>query len=87
LSLSNKEKILKFFKKVGEEVLGLIDLTEKKSIDDKLVDELMKIIIDIRSQMRAEKRFDIADRIRDELKKLNIELEDKKGLTTYKILK
>jgi len=87
LSLSNKEKILKFFKKVGEEVLGLIDLTEKKSFDDKLVDELMKIIIDIRSQMRAEKRFDIADRIRDELKKLNIELEDKKGLTTYKILK
>jgi cysteinyl-tRNA synthetase len=87
LSLSNKEKILTFFKKVGEEVLGLIDLTEKKSIDDKLVDELMKIIIDIRSQMRAEKRFDIADRIRDELKKLNIELEDKKGLTTYKILK
>jgi cysteinyl-tRNA synthetase len=87
LSLSNKEKILKFFKKVGEEVLGLIDLTEKKSFDDKLVDELMKIIIDIRSKMRAEKRFDIADRIRDELKKLNIELEDKKGLTTYKILK
>lgn len=87
LSLYNKEKIIDFFKKVGQDVFGIIDLSEEKSFDDKLVDELMKIIIDIRSLMRAEKRFDIADKIRDELKKLNIELEDKKGITTYKINK
>lgn len=87
LSLYNREKIIDFFKKVGQDVFGIIDLSEEKSFDDKLVDELMKIIIDIRSLMRAEKRFDIADKIRDELKKLNIELEDKKGITTYKINK
>lgn len=87
LSLNNREKIIDFFKKVGQDVFGIIHLSEEKSFDDKLVDELMKIIIDIRSIMRAEKRFDIADKIRDELKKLNIELEDKKGITTYKINK
>ncbi len=68
-------------------MLGVIELKEQKLLDNKIVDELMKIIIDIRAQMRAEKRFDIADKIRDELKKLNIELEDKKGITTYKINK
>ncbi len=87
LSQINKEKILKFFETVGQDVFGIIDLKEEKSYDDKLVDDLMKLIIEIRSLMRLEKRFDIADKIRDELKKLNIELEDKKGITTYRINK
>ena len=47
----------------------------------------MKIIIEIRNQLRLEKRFDLSDKIRDELKKLGIELEDKKGITTYKFNK
>lgn len=87
LSQINKEKILKFFETIGQDVFGIIDLKEEKSYDDKLVDDLMKLIIEIRSLMRLEKRFDIADKIRDELKKLNIELEDKKGITTYRINK
>lgn len=87
LSQINKNKILKFFETIGQDVFGIIDLKEKKSYDDKLVDELMKLIIEIRSLMRSEKRFDIADKIRDDLKKLNIELEDKKGITTYKVNK
>jgi len=87
VSSANKEKILNFFKQIGEDILGIVNLQKRKSFDDKLLDDLMKIIIDIRSQMRAEKRFDIADKIRDELKKLNIELEDKKGITTYKFNK
>ncbi len=87
LTANNKEKILKFFEKVAQDVLGIIDLHQYKKFDDKLIDNLMKIIIDIRNQMRQEKRFDIADSIRNQLKKLNIELEDKKGITTYKINK
>ena len=87
LTANNKEKILKFFEKVAQDVLGIIDLQQYKKFDDKLIDNLMKIIIDIRNQMRQEKRFDIADAIRNQLKKLNIELEDKKGITTYKINK
>lgn len=87
LSQINKNKILKFFETIGQDVFGIIDLKEKKSYDDKLVDELIKLIIEIRSLMRSEKRFDIADKIRDDLKKLNIELEDKKGITTYKVNK
>lgn len=87
ISSINKEKILNFFIQTGQDILGIVYLQKRKSFDDKLLDELMKIIIDIRSQMRSEKRFDIADKIRDELRKLNIELEDKKGITTYKFKK
>ncbi len=87
LSKQNRDKILKLFRDIGEEIFGLIELQEQKSLDEKMIDDLIKIIIDIRTQMRAEKRFDLADKIRDELRKLNIELEDKKGITTYKIIK
>jgi cysteinyl-tRNA synthetase len=87
LSLSNKEKILSVFKNLAQDIFGIIDLEKGAKLDNKLIDDLMKIIIDIRSQLRAEKRFDLSDKIRDELKKLGIELEDKKGITTYKVNK
>ncbi|MEJ5305685.1 MAG: cysteine--tRNA ligase [Ignavibacteria bacterium] len=87
LSLSNKEKILSVFKNLAQDIFGIIDLEKGAKLDNKLIDDLMKIIIDIRSQLRAEKRFDLSDKIRDELKKLGIELEDKKGITTYKFNK
>jgi cysteinyl-tRNA synthetase len=87
LSLSNKEKILSVFKNLAQDIFGIIDLEKGAKLDNKLIDDLMKIIIDIRSQLRAEKRFDLSDKIRDELKKLGIELEDKKGITIYKFNK
>lgn len=87
LSSSNKEKILLLFLNLGQGVLGIIDLEKENKIDDKLIDDLLKILIELRAQLRSEKRFDLSDKIRDELKKLGIELEDKKGITTYKINK
>lgn len=85
LNQSNKNLMLDVFKKLASDVLGIVDLDSKKSFDNQLVDKLMNIIIGIRTQLRLEKRFDLADKIRDELKKIDIELEDKKGITTYKI--
>jgi cysteinyl-tRNA synthetase len=87
LSNSNKEKILAVFKNLAQDIFGIIDLSKEQKIDNQLVDNLMKIIIEIRNQLRLEKRFDLSDKIRDELKKLGIELEDKKGITTYKFNK
>ncbi|MCX8009643.1 MAG: class I tRNA ligase family protein, partial [Ignavibacteria bacterium] len=84
LSKANKELILSTFKKLAQDVLGIIDLTETVSADESLVDSLLKIIIEIRNDARAQKRYDVSDKIRDELKKLNIVLEDKKGITTWK---
>ncbi len=87
LSNSNKEKILKVFQDLAQDVLGIIDLNKAQKFDNRLIDDLLKLIIDIRNQLRTERRFELSDKIRDELKKLGIELEDKKGITTYKFNK
>jgi cysteinyl-tRNA synthetase len=70
---------------LGGDILGILDIDEKTDYDEELLNELIKIIIDIRNDARKEKRFDVSDKIRDELKKLNIELEDKRGQTTWKL--
>jgi cysteinyl-tRNA synthetase len=87
LSISNKEKILSIFRDLAQDILGIVDLNKEKNLDNQMVDGLINLIIEIRTQLRAEKRFDLSDKIRDELKKLGIELEDKKGITTYKFNK
>lgn len=85
LSNQNKEQMLTTLQNLGGDVLGILNVNEKTNHDEKLLNDLMNIIIDIRNDARKEKRFEVSDKIRDDLKKLNIELEDKKGQTTWKI--
>jgi cysteinyl-tRNA synthetase len=85
LSDRNKEQMLNTLQTLGGDILGILDIDEKTDYDEELLNELIKIIIDIRNDARKEKRFDVSDKIRDELKKLNIELEDKRGQTTWKL--
>jgi cysteinyl-tRNA synthetase len=61
-------------------VLGVFRKPVEKSsgADDALVDGLMQLVIDIRQQARADKNWAVADKIRDALKNLKIELEDGK---------
>jgi len=49
--------------------------------EEKLVDELIKLIVDIRKELRLEKRYDLADKIRERLREMGIDLLDK-GLET-----
>lgn len=62
---------------------GLIDLKEKKIESDK-VQNLLKILVEVRNELRAKKEWDLADKIRDELKKMGITLEDKAGETYWR---
>jgi len=52
--------------------------------DDGFVDDLMKLIIEVRAYSRKEKQFQIADTIRDRLTELNVTLEDRTGETTWR---
>jgi cysteinyl-tRNA synthetase len=63
------------------ELLGLKD--EKEKDDDKLIDYLMKTILSIRQQAKQNKDYATADRIRDELAKLNIQIKDTKEGATW----
>ncbi|WP_297465625.1 cysteine--tRNA ligase [Thermococcus sp.] len=81
-----KESILRkareFFKTVSD-VFGLFEdyFREQKAGEE---EELIKLLIDVRAQLRKERNFALADRIRDELRKLGIQLEDTPQGTLWK---
>ncbi|HHL57345.1 MAG TPA: cysteine--tRNA ligase [Bacteroidetes bacterium] len=62
-------------------ILGLRDDREKD--DSQLVEYLMKTILDIRQQAKENKDYATADKIREELEKLNIRLKDSKEGTGW----
>lgn len=65
------------------DILGIALLEEKG--DMSLVNALMDLIIELRKEARSEKNFALSDKIRDELQKLGITLEDGKEKTLWKL--
>lgn len=65
------------------DVLGIYSKEEQLSSDQALVDELMKLIIEIRQNARSEKDWDTADKIRDRLEELGIQLKDTREGTVW----
>jgi len=84
LSKGNGLKLYHHIKKYMD-VLGLIKEENDESKNNKLVFSLVNLLIDIRNDARKNKDWATADRIRDELKKMGIVLEDGKGGTKFRI--
>lgn len=59
---------------------------EKDFLTEQWMDELVKIVVEVRQKLRIEKRYDFADFIRDRLKSIGIQLEDTKEETKWVIL-
>ena len=77
------------FKKVYAlytKMAGIIGIFEQKAdaSDDGLTDGLMELILSIRQEARANKDWATADKIRDGLKELGIEIEDSKAGARWK---
>ena len=74
------------FGELGGKVLGLTvaDRTPAGANGSSETDEVIKLIIDLRREIRAQKLWNLSDRIRDGLGKLGIALEDTKEGTTWK---
>jgi cysteinyl-tRNA synthetase len=66
------------------EVLGL-EHFEEKSNKNTQQDGLIKLLIELRNQARANKDFEQSDSIRDQLKAMNIQLKDTAEGTTYEV--
>ncbi|MCD6196254.1 MAG: cysteine--tRNA ligase [Staphylothermus sp.] len=66
-------------------VLGVLDkyLAETPTELETLLDNVLKVVIDVRKELREMKLYDLADRIRSELGKLGIILMDKGKETTW----
>lgn len=65
-------------------VLGFSQI--EKKIESRLIDDLLNIIIEVRQRLREEKRFDLSDKIREDLKNLGIIIEDKKEKSSYRFI-
>jgi cysteinyl-tRNA synthetase len=77
LNDSDLESLRKLFNTFVFEILGLKDESEG-SMDEKLTDDLIKIIVDLRQDAKNNKDFAASDRIRQELKKAGVILKDLK---------
>jgi cysteinyl-tRNA synthetase len=66
-----------------EEVLAL---TDDESPNEKLLDSVLQVLIDLRKKSREDRNYALSDKIRDDLKKLGVQLMDgKDGEMTYTI--
>lgn len=71
------------FVNIMEEVLGL---EEEVSQDERLLDNVLHVLIDLRKKAREDRNYALSDKIRDDLKKLGVQLMDgKDGEMTYVI--
>lgn len=61
-----------------DQVLGVLDkyLETSETESETFVDELIRVIVDVRRELRRRKLYDLADRIRSELGKMGIVLMD-----------
>lgn len=74
----------KFLTETAENVFGIIHFEELNKKSAQLDEKLINLIIGLRTKLKKEKNFLLADSIRDELNKIGIELKDGKDSTTYK---
>jgi cysteinyl-tRNA synthetase len=66
-----------------EDVLGL---KEESNENEELLDGVVKVLIDLRKKARTDRNYALSDKIRDDLKKLGVQLMDgKDGEMTYSI--
>jgi cysteinyl-tRNA synthetase len=71
------EKFHELLQKTLGDVLGIIGSVKNKSqTSGKDFNRVMKVMLDIRSDLRNEKQFQIADKIRDELSSIGISIKD-----------
>ena len=82
ITKKDKENLQKSIEQFAFDVLGLHQ-TEPTKENNQAFDKVIQLLIEIRNQARAEKNWDLSDKIRDELGKYGIKLKDGKDGTTY----
>ena len=63
-------------------MLDILGLLAEESFEDKESDSFIELLVDVRSKLRQEKRFDLSDYIRDRLRENKVELKDQADGTT-----
>ena len=83
LDAGSRDAALEFLRRAALGVFGVLR-TEAATGGDRLLGDVMQLLIDLRAEARKEKQWALSDRIRDGLKDLGIVLEDGKDGTKWK---
>jgi len=87
ISVEFYKNVKVFLEKTAVEVLGVMNFdVDDKSANKNIDVNFIQQMIDRRTEAKNEKNYTRADKIREELKELGIELKDSKEGTTYKIV-
>lgn len=79
------KSVYEFLHKTAEKVLSILNFDElKRKVERSLEDDLIDILIKIRQEAKINKNYQLADKIRDELAKIGIILQDIKDGVIYK---
>ncbi|MBN1449289.1 MAG: cysteine--tRNA ligase [Bacteroidetes bacterium] len=81
----SRERLRDFLHRSCVQVFGVIREESAVEASDEIVDGLMQLLIDIRTEARKEKQWALSDHIRDGLKEIGIALEDTRDGTKWKI--
>ncbi len=76
--------IKRFLIKSLDEVFGIISFEEMKANVKSIEDDLIKLILGIREDLKKEKNYNMADKIRNSLNELGIIVQDSKTGSSYK---
>ncbi|MBE0538562.1 MAG: cysteine--tRNA ligase [Ignavibacterium sp.] len=78
------KKVNQFLNKTAKNVLGIIRTKKTKSTNNTIRDQLIGLLIKIRTDAKGDKNYQLSDLIRNELKDLGIVLIDTKEGTDFK---
>lgn len=73
------------YRELGSDVLGIIPDQADSSVSAEREDGLIRLLVDLRAQARANREWATSDRIRDQLKELGVILEDRPDGTIWKV--
>jgi cysteinyl-tRNA synthetase len=83
LNATDLDKIKSVFNTFVTEILGFISAKESSGND--LTNEVMELVLKLRANAKTNKDFDSADLIRDELNKLNIQVQDSRDGSSWEL--
>ena len=82
---SDLKKLKEIFKVFAADILGFISVKESSGSD--LTNEVMELVLKLRRNAKSTKDFTTADLIRDELNKLNIQVNDSRDGSSWELNK
>lgn len=83
----DSQDLRSFFHTVIFDVLGLVDEKEDKGGKDKVLNEVVELLLNLRMEAKEKKEWQTADRIRDGLNSMGIEVKDTKDGFEWKLKK